>query len=388
MRHARLGKNSTFTDRCTPSGSNVCELEARGVVMKLESLGWNDRLESLFASYGAANLIPARVTRVDRGAVTVQSEIGTTTVAVSDQLDANGEAGVPAVGDWVGTDFLGNFGVVRVILPRTGKLVRRRPGKGDREQVVAANVDLVLVVESLDRGPNPRRIERASAIAWDAGATPIVVLTKLDLCLEPEEAIATAREGAPFVDVLMVSAKVGVGMEILADRLGEGTTAVLLGPSGVGKSSLINRLLGEERLAVAEVREGDRKGRHTTTFRELFLLPNGACLIDTPGVRELGLSLEPEALDDAFPEIEEAARRCFFSDCRHESEPDCAVLEEVYLGHLSAGRLASFLRLRREAEDLEMRRDKSRHHEVRAKDRSFGKMVRNAKRDKKNREGE
>jgi ribosome biogenesis GTPase len=356
--------------------------------MRLELLGWNDRFDSLFAPYRAVGLVPARVTRVDRGSVTVQSEMGTTTVAVSDQLDADGESGPPAVGDWVGTAFLGDVGVVRVILPRSGKLARRRPGKADREQVVAANVDLVLVVESLDRGPNPRRIERASAIAWDSGATPIVVLTKLDLCLEPEEAIATAREGAPFVDVLMVSAKVGVGMEILANRLVEGTTAVLLGPSGVGKSSLINRLLGDDRLAVAEVRKGDRKGRHTTTFRELFLLPSGACVIDTPGVRELGLSLEADALDAAFPEIEEAARRCFFNNCRHESEPDCAVLEEVYLGRLSASRLASFLRLRREAEDLEMRRDRSRQHEIRARDRSFGKMVRNAKREKKNREGD
>jgi ribosome biogenesis GTPase len=369
-----------------PCGSDKFVHEVRDAVMKLERLGWNDRLESLFTPYRSANLFPARVTRVDRGAATVQSEMGTATVSVASQLDSHGDAGPPAVGDWVGADFLGDVGVVRVILPRTGALARRRPGKGDREQVVAANVNLVLVVEPLDRGPNPRRIERASAIAWDGGATPVVVLTKLDLCLEPEEAIARATEGAPFVDVLMVSAKVGVGMEILADRLGEGSTAVLLGPSGAGKSSIINRLLGEERLAVAEVREGDRKGRHTTSFRELFVLPNGACLIDTPGVRELGLFLESESVRGAFPEIEKAARRCFFSDCRHESEPDCAVLEEVYLGHLSAGRLASYLRLRREAENLEMRRDASRHHEIRARERSFGKMVRDAMRRKKDRE--
>jgi ribosome biogenesis GTPase len=368
-----------------PSGSNVFLRHGWGRVMTLQTLGWNDRLESLFAPYRSSNLIPARVTRVDRGAVTVQSEAGTATVSVTNQLDSQGEAGPPAVGDWVGMDLIGDYGAVRVILPRAGALARRRPGKGDHEQVAAANVDLVLVVESLDRGPNPRRIERASAIAWDGGATPIVVLTKLDLCQDADAAIARAREGAPFVEVLMVSAKVGVGMEILAGRLTEGSTAVLLGPSGVGKSTLTNRLLGEERLAVAEVREGDRKGRHTTTFRELFVLPTGACLIDTPGVRELGLSLDSEAVGAAFPEIEEAARRCFFGDCRHESEPDCAVLEEVYLGHLSVGRLASFLRLRREAEELEIRRDKSRHHEIRARERSFGKMVRDAKRFKKDR---
>jgi ribosome biogenesis GTPase len=355
------------------------------MLMRLETLGWNDRFESLFAPYRASNLIPARVTRVDRGAVNVQSETGTATVSIAGQLDSHGEAGPPAVGDWIGMDLIGNDGVVRAILPRTGALARRRPGKGDREQVAAANVDLVLVVDALDRGPNPRRIERACAIAWDGGATPIVVLTKLDLCHDADAAFARAREGAPFVDLLLVSAKAGFGMEILNDRLVEGSTAVLLGPSGAGKSTLANRLLGEERLAVADVRDADRKGRHTTTHRELFVLPSGACLIDTPGVRELGLSLDPEAVSAAFPEIEEAALRCFYGDCRHEMEPGCAVQEAVDLEHLNAGRLSSFLRLRREAEDLERRRDSSRRHEVRASERRFGKMVRQATRYKKDR---
>jgi ribosome biogenesis GTPase len=163
------------------------------------------------------------------------------------------------------------------------------------------------------------------------------------------------------------------------------STAVLLGPSGVGKSTLTNRLLGEERLAVAEVREGDRKGRHTTTFRELVVLPGGGCLIDTPGVRELGLWLDAGALGAAFPEIEEAAGRCRFGDCRHETEPGCAVLQAVERGHLDPARLASFLRLRREAENLELRRDESKRYEVRARERSFGKMIRQALKQKNSR---
>jgi ribosome biogenesis GTPase len=251
--------------------------------------------------------------------------------------------------------------------------------------VAAANVDLVLVVESLERGPNPRRIERASAIAWDGGATPAVVLTKLDLMEKPEAAVARAKEGAPFADVIAVSATTGEGMGALAAVLVEDTTAVLLGPSGAGKSTLANRLLGEERFATTHVRESDHKGRHTTTHRELVILPGGACLIDTPGVRELGLWLDPEAVGAAFPEIEEVARRCRFRDCRHENEPGCAVLKDVDRGVLDPARLASFLRLRREAENLDMRRDESRRFEVRAQERSFGRMVREAMRHKKHR---
>jgi ribosome biogenesis GTPase len=353
--------------------------------MKLQTLGWNDRFESLFEPFRSSKLQPARVIRVDRGAVTAQTQLGTIHASIAGRLSSDSEAGPPAVGDWVGLDESGGGAVVRVILPRTGALARRRPGDADHQQVAAANVDLVLVVESPERGPNPRRIERACAIAWDGGATPVVVLTKLDLIENPEAAIATAREGAPFANVIAVSATTGEGMDALAAVLVEETTAVLLGPSGAGKSTLANRLLGEEKFATAGVREGDRKGRHTTTHRELVMLPGGACLIDTPGVRELGLWLQPEAVGAAFPEIAEAGRRCRFRDCRHENEPGCAVLEDVDRGVLDPARLASFLRLRREAENLDMRRDESRRFEVRARERSFGKMVREVMRHKKHR---
>jgi ribosome biogenesis GTPase len=311
--------------------------------------------------------------------------VGTVSASIAGRLSTDGEAGPPAVGDWVGLDESGGGAVVRVILPRAGALARRRPGEPDHEQVAAANVDLVLVVESLDRRPNPRRIERATAIAWDGGATPAIVLTKMDLVENLEDAVTRAKEGAPFADVIAVSATTGEGMDGLAAMLVENTTAVLLGPSGVGKSTLANRLLGEEKFATMQVRESDRKGRHTTTHRELVILPGGACLIDTPGVRELGLWLDPEAVGSAFPEIEEAARRCRFGDCRHENEPGCAVLEDVERRILDPARLASFLRLRREAENLDMRRDESRRSEIRARERSFGRMVRQALRHKKDR---
>ena len=353
--------------------------------MNLKAFGWNDRFQSLFRLFQDGEWIPGRVVRVDRGAARVQTAAGQSAAVTAGHLDSSGEAGPPAVGDWVALDPREGTHVIRAILPRTGALARRRPGAADSEQVVAANVDLVLIVESLERGPNPRRIERATALAWDGGAQPVVILTKADLCLELDAAITTAREGAPFSDIVPLSSVTGDGFDDLVAYLTPGTTAVLLGPSGVGKSTLINRLLGEQKLAVAEVRAGDAKGRHTTTSRELVALPEGGCLIDTPGIRELGLWLDAEAVGKAFPEIEEAAERCRFSDCRHESEPGCAVLEDVERGVLDAGRVASFLRLRKEAENLDLRRDASRRYEVKARERSFGKMVREAVKLKKNR---
>lgn len=351
----------------------------------LEDFGWNDRFRSLFHVFQSSELVPARVVRADRGAARVETGRGSKPALLAGSLDRAGEPGPPAVGDWVALDSRDGTVVIRAILPRTGALARRRPGGADHEQIVAANVDLVLIVESLERGPNPRRIERATALAWDAGAQPVVVLTKVDICSDVESSVAKAGEGAPFCDIVPLSSVSGEGLDELAGLLASGTTAVLLGPSGVGKSTLTNRLLGEERLAVAEVRAGDAKGRHTTTSRELFALPGGGCLIDTPGIRELGLWLDAGAVRLAFPEIEEAAVNCRFSDCRHESEPGCAVLEAVAAGDLDARRVESFLRLRKEAENLDLRRDESRRHEIRSRERSFGKMIREAVRIKKNR---
>jgi ribosome biogenesis GTPase len=353
------------------------------MAIELETLGWNETFESLFEPYRASNLIPARVIGVDRGLVTVEAESGTATVSIAGRLDSHGEVGPPAVGDWIGMDLIGSFGVVHVILSRTGALTGGRLANEDEDRAAAANVDQVLVVEPLDLGPDPLRIERASAMAWEGGAAPIVVLTKLDLCEDANTAVATAAEGAPFVEVLMVSAKVGVGMELLERLLGKGTTTVLLGSSGAGKSTLMNRLLGEERLAATETGESVRVANHAGASRQLFVLPSGGCLIDTPGVRELGLSLDPEVAMTAYAEIEEAARQCFLGDSRHEKEPGCTVKEEADLGHVNANGIASYLRLRREAEDQEKRRDTSKRSGISARERRRETTDRETMRNKK-----
>jgi ribosome biogenesis GTPase len=348
--------------------------------VSLADLGWSRRFQTLYIAHDREHHEPGRVVRVDRGLVTVQTEAGPTPAVVTGSLDPSGEPGPPAVGDWVVVDRAFDTVVVRAILPRRSALARRRPGAAESAQAVAANIDLVLIVESVERGPNPRRIERAVALAWDGGATPVVVLTKTDLADDLGAAVERAGEGAPFIDVVALSAVLDDGVDELRQRFESGTTAVMLGPSGVGKSTLANRLLGEEKLAVSHVRSGDAKGRHTTTHRELVVLPSGGCLVDTPGVRELGLWLGADAVDSAFPEIDQAAAGCRFRDCQHEGEPGCAVAAAVASGELDEARLESYRRLVREAERLDERLDPARKHELRARERGFAKVVRQAMR--------
>lgn len=344
--------------------------------MNLNLIGWTANLENEYSLYRQQNLEAARVIHADRGTLTITTIEGNLRATLAGRLDPDGENGPAVAGDWVAVDLSADTAVVRSILPRQGQLTRRRPGAAERSQTVAANISHVVIVEAVDRGPNRRRIERGVSIAFGGGATPLVVLTKADLSGSIEDNLAEAAAAAPFSDIIALSAATGFGIEQLVDHLGAGVTAVLLGPSGTGKSTLANRLLGEDRLAVGHVREGDSKGRHTTTRSELIRLPSGACLIDTPGVRELGLWLDAEDVNASFADIEEFAQHCRFRDCSHDSEHGCAVIAATQTGELDRSRLEGFHKLRREAEALEIRRDASRLHEQRKRDKSFAKLCR------------
>ena len=296
-------------------------------------------------------LLPARVTAVHREAFR--------TVCAYGEVFARLKAGVyyvggsrelfPAVGDFVllRHDSNGESLIVKT-LPRRTCFSRKDPDPDMHEQVVAANFDYVFILSSLNHDFNLGRIQRYLAAAWQSGGIPVVVLTKADLCESPRGYLAEVQSFAPGVDVFAVSAQTGAGMEELSARLKPGETVVFLGSSGVGKSSLVNALAGGELMKVNAIREDDSKGRHTTTHRELFRLPSGALVIDTPGMRELGLWGADEGIREAFADVEELLTRCRFSNCAHNGEPGCAVQAAVADGSLPADRWKSYLALRRE----------------------------------------
>jgi ribosome biogenesis GTPase len=349
--------------------------------MSLSVLGWNDRLEQLFIPHRQQGLEPARIAREERGRYLASTAAGERAAEVSGRFrhEAQGRAAFPAVGDWVAARAAAGEGplIIEAVLARASAFVRKVAGEITEEQVVAANVDAVFVIAGLDGDFNLRRIERFLAAAWDSGATPVVVLNKADLADDLEARIAEVEAVAPGVAVAALSARAGFGLDGLAPWLAPGKTVALLGSSGVGKSTLVNALLGEERQPTGEVREDDSRGRHTTTHRELVLLPGGAILIDTPGMRELQLWADESALAEAFPDVEALAAGCRFRDCRHDAEPGCAVLAAAGCGDLPPERLESWRKLQRELRWLAGKQDVRIRLEEEARWRVIQRSVRN-----------
>lgn len=315
--------------------------------MPLRALGWNGHFEAFFNTLADPHHFPGRVATAHPGRWRVLGAAGEFDATLAGRLRR--EEIAPAVGDWaVLAHAGGEQAVIHAVLPRRTALARRAPGAAERVQVLAANVDVVLLVTSLDHDFSLRRLERMLTVVWESGAEAIVVLNKADACPETAARLREAAAVARGVSVFAVSARDGAGLDPIRERLGRGVTAVVLGSSGVGKSTLINRLAGDERLATSEVRAADSKGRHTTTHRELIALPSGALVIDTPGLRELQLWASEDSLSDTFDDIAALAEGCRFRDCTHQGEPGCAVEEAVRNGALPAERLASHARLRRE----------------------------------------
>jgi ribosome biogenesis GTPase len=327
--------------------------------VSLDIYGWNEFFQKSFTDLGEVDLEPARVVLAAGGAFRLGRTGGESAATLSGRFRHRAVEGedFPTVGDWVAVDPVG----IRIehVLPRRTKLSRKVTGRKTREQVVAANVDFVFATMGLDSDFNARRLERFLATVWESGAAPVVLLTKLDLCPDVATRLQAIEDVASGVEVLPLSAIDGRGMDELASRLVPGKTSVLVGSSGVGKSTIINRLLGRAVQKTLAVRTGDSRGRHATSHRELFLLPGGSLLIDNPGVREIQLFGGEESLERAFDDIATVAAECRFSDCAHASEPGCAVLAAVGSGSLSEERLGSFRALHKELRYLETRRDES-----------------------------
>lgn len=319
----------------------------------LESLGWDAGWADLFRPFG--EMAPARVAIAHNAIYDLYTERGEALGELAGKLrhEARSGAELPTAGDWVATRPAGDGrAVIHHLLPRRTRFSRKVAGRTQEEQVVAANVDVVFIVTSLDHDFSARRIERYLIAARESGALPVVVLNKADACVEVERLRAEAEAVAAGAEVIATSAFDRAALAPLRAHLAPGRTVALLGSSGVGKSTIINRIIGREAMKTRAVRVEDSKGRHTTTRRELLLVPGGGLLLDTPGMRELSLWSPERGVEESFPDIEELAGSCRFRDCGHAEEPGCAVRDAV-----PPDRLASYLKMQREVRSLEIRSD-------------------------------
>lgn len=346
----------------------------------LAQYGWNEFFERSLQPCGDAALVPARVSAEHRGQYQVRTSGGEVPAEITGRMMflAGDRSDYPVVGDWVLAEILdkGAHAVIHSLLPRRTLLVRKTAGKDVALQTIAANIDFVVIITGMDGNFNLRRIERYLVAARESGARPVVLLNKSDLAHDAPARLREAQAVAGTAQVLLASARTGAGMDEVERLIAPGETACFIGSSGAGKSTLVNRLAGSELLHTAEVREGDSRGRHTTTHRQLFILPSGAIVIDTPGMRELGLVDADGGVEDTFADIEELSMECRFRDCSHTIEAGCAVLAAVERGVLDQARHTSFLKLKREIQHNEAKLDIKARLEQKGRDRMLAKAIR------------
>lgn len=349
----------------------------------IQSYGWSDSLTLAFAPHARAGHVPGRIIVQQRDGYQVVTDQGEMRAKVSGRLMHEArEVGHPAVGDWVALslNLMERTATIHAILPRHTAFVRRAAHLR-RPQVLGANIDVAFVVTSMNADLNPRRIERYLAAAWQSGARPVVVLTKSDLCDDPQGQAAQIAALAGDCPVLMVSAREGLGLEALLAQVAPRETCVLIGSSGVGKSTLVNAFLGEDRMEMQAIRASDDQGRHTTSHRQLVLLPSGALILDTPGIREVGLIDAEEGASVVFDDIERLAAACRFNDCSHAGEPGCAVRAALESGALDPARWAHFQKLGLELAALEEKAERAAKDVERRRSAATQKAYRTTKKD-------
>ncbi|MCI0488423.1 MAG: ribosome small subunit-dependent GTPase A [Blastocatellia bacterium] len=352
----------------------------------LNDLGWNPFFEEAFAPYKAEGHSVGRVALEYQSLYRIYTEAGEMLAEVTGKFhfQAESRSDFPAVGDWVViTPFASEKkAVIHTVLPRRSAFSRKVAGAVTEEQIVASNIDTIFLVQGLDGDYNLRRIERYLTVALESGAEPVVILSKADLSDEVEERRLEVERVALGVPVHAISSVKNLGLEQLNQYLCAGLTIAFLGSSGAGKSTLINRLMGKDVQKVREVRARDDRGRHTTVHRELIILPAGGLLIDTPGMRELQLWDAGEGLSDTFADIDSLGGECYFSNCRHENEPGCAIKEALEDGSLDAARVENYKKMQKELEYLDSRQDSRARRE---KERSFGRLYKSVQSEKKRR---
>ncbi len=337
--------------------------------MRIEDFGWRSFFQRQLETEPLAGMQPGRVRATGAGSVDLLTEAGGVTAAVPQSVIP------PVVGDWVIYDT--RTALLARVLERESEFARKRAGETSRKQVLAANVDVVGIVCGLDGDLNPRRIERYLIAVAESGAEPLIILNKADLCARPDEALDTVRAAAAGAPIVVVSARSGTGLEALSLYLEPGSTTAFAGSSGVGKSTLVNRLLGEDHMETAETRDSDHKGRHTTTRRELLPTPQGWLLLDMPGIREIQPWSSAAAVGNAFPEIVAAAKLCRFRDCRHEGEPGCGVDEGIEEGRIGHERLIAYNKLQLEQAFLKRKVDEQAALTNKRQEKRLHKMIRN-----------